>query len=263
MSTTASPAVTPSLLTLVRTLRWRPSGEDQPSVGIGSNANLNGTLGGASSLAIVAATGTGTRFVNLIDQEPVMEIVGSGTGVALLRSTSWSLRLIAAQGLATPSLFQPIQRWIFRIGKAAGNGGADFFGIYFHPLAATIPASPGTTGPGWAVCGDGAGGWQFTARKVSGGGLTITQALTGFVNGELTDVEFRIIPATGTVGAILQLYINGGLVLSESWDNGRLPLYSDGVGGSASLNWSIRHQNAAYPNLYWAGVDELSHAAAL
>lgn len=262
MSTTAAPALVSPLANVSRLARWRPTGNDQSNVGTGGNANLSIMIGG-TALSWAAAAGTGTRLVQVIDGEPVMEVVGSGTGVTLLRSTGWTPRLLARQGADSPSEADPVRRFLFRIGKAAGAAGSDFFGIYFHPLASTIPASPGTTGPGFGLTGDGAGGWQFISRKVGGGGLTIQTAVTGLTDGRLSDVEFRITPATGSVGASLKLLVNGSLFLTESWDAGRLAFYTDGLGGSATYTYSLRHQNAAYPNLYLGRVDEVFHAAAV
>lgn len=244
--------------TLVRYSKWEAMGDERPSVGLGgvSDLTFKNAAGGVGTA--FTSTGTGTRNVSLIADETVAEIVGSGTGIVLFRATSWLWRLRARAGNGLgPSQLNPLYRYMFRVGKAAGVANADFFGVYFHPEAAAAPASPGTAGAGFGVCGNGAGGWQLIARKVAAGALTIQQALTWPVlDGQLAELEFRIHPATDTAEASLQVLLNGATQRLESWANGLLPYLSD-VAGVSGFGYSIRHQNAAYPNMYLGRVLEV------
>lgn len=256
----AGVAAAPVQAGISRFMRWHPSGDLQGVLGVGSPANLNASigLGGLPAFTIMSATGTGTRNVALFDGEPVMEIVGSGSGVVLLYPGGYTYRLGAAAGGAI-SQQNPIFRHIFRLARAiAGTPADDFFGIYFHPYAGTTPASPGTTGVGFGLTGDGAGAWKFIARKVGGAGLTINTVLSWpLAVTKLIDVEFRIYPASGASGARLFVLVDGVPKVIEPWDSGRLPIYADGSGGTVQYGWSIRHQNAAYPNIELASITDM------
>lgn len=250
---------------VIKQIRWLPNaGGAAALVGIGGAATLQALVGrtGGPNIVLMAATGTGTRNVNVVQDEPVMEIVPSGTGVVLMNTIGYDLRLVAAAGGAVSAL-NPIHRFFFRIARSvAGTPAADFFGIQFHPSSgAVVPASVGTTGVGFALVGDGAGQWKFIARKTGGAALTIDTVLTWPVAlTEFVDVEFRVYPASSGEGARLVVLVDGVVKVDEDWDNGRLPLYSDLANG-AVWTWSIRNQNAAYPNIEWAEYLELQEAA--
>ena len=250
---------------IVRNFHWKPCAEDGTAVALGGgiSTNCQAWPAAATNKSAFAVAGSGSRITALpsADEEVVGLIGGGGTGSTLLSSNPFLPPLKPASNIGddvTLSLY----RHLFRVARSvAGTPAEDFFGIYFHPYATTIPASPGTTGPGYGVVGDGAGGWKFIARKTSGGPLTFNQALAWpAAVTRLVDVDFRIVPPTAAVGARLQLRIGTTLVVDENWDNSTLPYISDGIGASGQYGWSIRNQNAAYPDLYVARIDEIVYA---
>lgn len=249
---------------LIRMFRWAPSAEDGTPVTRGGNFSTNcyAAPAAATVKAMFTATGTGTRVTVLVaaDEEMVGAVNGGGTGNILLSSNPFIPLLKPVLNIGDDLSVQ-LFRWVFRVGRSvAGTPAADFFGIYFHPYATTSPASPGTTGVGFGIVGDGAGGWSFIARKTSGGALTINQALAWpAAVTRMVDVDIRILPPTSTNGAVLEVRVGGVLKVQESWDNNRLPFLSD-AGTSGQYSWSIRNQNAAYPDLYVGRIIECIYA---
>lgn len=102
-------------------------------------------------------------------------------------------------------------------------------GFILEPKGVTGASWPTAANGGVGIIGDGAGGWQFGAKKLGGAGpFTVTQPLVWPVAlDEWCQVDFTIVGASGQGDASFTLSLGGSVVLTFPWGVGSiLPDYT-------------------------------------